>query len=61
MKICEGDFLVHPSKRYIAGGHSIDVTLSKKSHHTYPDIVPKDSQTVEIWGVVVAAVKQFKS
>ena len=33
----------------------------KAANSTYPDIVPKDSQTVEIWGVVVAAIKQFKS
>lgn len=33
----------------------------KAANPTYPDIVPKESQTVEIWGVVVAAIKQFKS
>jgi len=32
----------------------------KSANPTFPDIVPKDSQTVEIWGVVVAAIKQFK-
>jgi hypothetical protein len=32
----------------------------KAGNPTYPDIVPKDSQNVEIWGVVVAAIKQFK-
>lgn len=26
----------------------------------YPDIVPTDGQTVEIWGVVRATIKQFK-
>ena len=31
----------------------------KAANVTYPDIVPTDSQTVEIWGVVVAAIKQF--
>ena len=25
----------------------------------YPDIVPVDSQTVEVWGVVTASIKQF--
>ena len=25
----------------------------------YPDIVPADSQTVEVWGVVTASIKQF--
>jgi DNA polymerase V len=33
----------------------------KAANPTFPDIVPKDSQTVEIWGVVVAAIKQFRS
>jgi DNA polymerase V len=33
----------------------------KAANPTYPDIVPKDSQTVQVWGVVVAAIKQFKS
>ena len=33
----------------------------KAANPTYPDIVPKDSQTVEVWGVVVAAIKQFRS
>lgn len=33
----------------------------KAANPTYPDIVPKDSQTVEVWGVVVAAIKQFTS
>jgi DNA polymerase V len=25
----------------------------------FPDIVPTDSQTVEVWGVVTASIKQF--
>ena len=28
---------------------------------TYPDIVPKEGQTLEIWGVVTASIKQFKA
>lgn len=27
---------------------------------TYPDIVPKDGQTIEIWGVVTSSIKQFQ-
>ena len=27
---------------------------------TYPEIVPKDGQTVEIWGVVTASIKRFR-
>jgi len=33
----------------------------KAANPTYPDIVPKDGQTVEIWGVVVATIKQFQT
>jgi DNA polymerase V len=28
------------------------------AHPDYPDIVPKDGQSVEIWGVVVATIHQ---
>lgn len=28
---------------------------------TFPDIVPKDGQTLEIWGVVTSCIKQFPS
>lgn len=30
----------------------------KAANPDYPDIVPKDGQTVEIWGVVVASIVQ---
>lgn len=33
----------------------------KAANVTYPDISPADGQTVEIWGVVVASIKQFKA
>lgn len=26
---------------------------------TYPDIIPREGQTIEVWGVVTAAIKQF--
>lgn len=32
----------------------------KAANPTYADIVPRDGQTLEIWGVVTAAVKQFR-
>ncbi len=32
----------------------------KAANVTYPDIIPADGQTVEIWGVVVATIKQFQ-
>ncbi len=31
----------------------------KAANVTYPDISPAEGQVVEIWGVVVAAIKQF--
>ena len=33
----------------------------KAANETFPDITPKDGQTLEIWGVVVAAIKQFRT
>ena len=33
----------------------------KAANVTFPDFIPKDGQTVEVWGVVVAAIKQFKT
>ena len=33
----------------------------KAANDTFPDISPKDGQTLEIWGVVVAAIKQFRT
>ncbi len=31
----------------------------KAANPTYPDIVPRDSQTIEVWGVVRGCVKLF--
>ncbi len=31
----------------------------KAANPTFPDIVPKDGQTVEVWGVVSACIKRF--
>lgn len=31
----------------------------KAANPTFPDIIPKDGQTVEVWGVVTACIKQF--
>ena len=33
----------------------------KAANVTFPDISPKDGQHVEVWGVVVAAIKQFQT
>lgn len=31
----------------------------KAANATYPDITPKDGQTMEVWGVVTASIKRF--
>ena len=31
----------------------------KAANPTYPDILPKDGQTIEVWGVVTSTIKQF--
>jgi DNA polymerase V len=32
----------------------------KSANPTYPDIIPRDGQTIEVWGVVTATIKQFQ-
>lgn len=32
----------------------------KAANPTFPDIVPREGQTLEIWGVATAAIKRFK-
>lgn len=36
-------------------------TRLKAANPTYPDIVPKEGQTVEVWGVVKSCIKRFVS
>jgi DNA polymerase V len=31
----------------------------RAANPTYPDIVPKDNQSIEVWGVVRGCVKLF--
>lgn len=31
----------------------------KAANPTFPDIVPKDGQTIEVWGVVSSCIKRF--
>lgn len=31
----------------------------KAANPTFPDIVPKEGQTIEVWGVVTSAIKRF--
>ncbi len=37
------------------------ITKLKAANPTYPDIVPKEGQTLQVWGVVTACIKQFRS
>jgi len=51
--VVDGDFTV--KKLYQRAGR---IKL-RAANPTYPDIVPRDGQTVEVWGVVTATIKQF--
>ena len=53
--IVDGDFTV--KQLYQRLGR----TRLKAANPTFLDIVPKDGQTIEIWGVVTATIKQFKA
>lgn len=33
----------------------------RAANPTYPDILPKEGQTIEVWGVVTSTIKQFAS
>jgi DNA polymerase V len=52
--IVDGDFTV--KQLYQRAGR---IKL-KAANPTFPDIVPQDGQTIEIWGVVTASIKQFQ-
>jgi DNA polymerase V len=51
--VVDGDFTV--KKFYQRQGQM----KLKSANPTYPDIVPKDGQTIEVWGVVTSCIKQF--
>ena len=52
--IVDGDFTVkHLYQR--AGRIKL-----KAANPTFPDIVPKEGQTIEVWGVVTSSIKQFQ-
>jgi DNA polymerase V len=51
--VVDGDFTV--KKLYQRQGK---IKL-KAANPTFPDIVPKDGQTIEVWGVVTSCIKQF--
>jgi DNA polymerase V len=49
--VVDGEFTV---KRLSKRGSNLKL---QAANPTYPDIVPRDGQTVEIWGVVTTAIK----
>lgn len=51
--VVDGEFTV--KKLHMQAGR---VRL-KAANPTYPDIEPKDGQTVEVWGVVSSCIKRF--
>ena len=53
--ILDGDFTV--KQLYQRAGR---IKL-KAANPTFADIMPKDGQTIEIWGVVTASIKQFNA
>lgn len=54
--VVDGDFTV--KRLYQRAGGRIKL---KAANPTFVDIVPKDGQTIEIWGVVTASIKQFSA
>ena len=51
--VVNGDFTV--KRLYQLGGR---IKL-QAANPTFPDIVPRDGQQLEVWGVVTACIKQF--
>ena len=51
--VVDGDFTV----KYLY--KRADRIKLKAANPTFPDIVPKEGQTIEVWGVVTATIKQF--
>jgi len=52
LAVIDGDFTC--KRLYLRAGRM----KLRAENPTYPDIVPRDGQTVEIWGVVVATIHQ---
>ena len=51
--VVDGEFAVKKLHLY-AGRFKL-----KAGNPTYPDIIPKDGQTIRVWGVVTACIKRF--
>jgi len=52
--------------RAVAAFTAIDATGVGKlkllsANPDYPDIIPQEGQTIEVWGVVLASVKRFQN
>ena len=52
--VVDGDFTC--KQLWLRGGRM----KLKAASPTFADIVPTEGQTVEVWGVVIASIKQFK-
>jgi DNA polymerase V len=51
--VVDGDFTVKTLHR------QADRIWLQAANPGYPDIVPRDGQTIEVWGVVTSSIKQF--
>ena len=52
--VIDGDFTV---KRLWKRGSNVKL---QAANPTYPDVLPKDGQTIEVWGVVTNAIKAMR-
>ena len=52
--VVDGEFTC--KQLWLRGGH----LKLKAANPTFADITPSEGQTVEVWGVVIASVRQFK-
>lgn len=52
--VVDGEFTC--KQLWLRGGH----LKLKAANPTFADITPSEGQTVEIWGVVIASIRQFK-
>ncbi|RYF79530.1 MAG: translesion error-prone DNA polymerase V autoproteolytic subunit [Comamonadaceae bacterium] len=52
--VLDGEFTV--KKLYQRAGRM----KLRAANPTYPDIIPSDGQTLEVWGVVTSCIKQFR-
>ena len=52
--------IVHPQATFLMRIRGESIKL-RAGNPTYPDIVPKEGQTLEVWGVVTASIKTFRA